>query len=352
MSRKDDIRHIWTECFDDTEQWVAWWFDRVYDDSQAMTVEVDGKTLSSLLLQQYRFAFHGTDVSAGYISGAATRRSARGRGHMSALMVRALMASRERGDMLCALIPAQDYLYFFYDRFGFSTVFYVDKQRFTSRHLFAGRGDYREVTDCFAPEVWEAMERMERMRGDGVIHSRRDFLNIIDDLRHDPQGRFTAMADDNGMICSMAWAVRYSDMVEVKELLAVDESAAQAALRSLRKSFPNEPFRLLAPAQGQHRRLYSRGMGRIVNVELCLQAVAAADSDWRAVMRVTDRLLPENSHTYRCGGGRVTVDDSYSGHLDFDIPVEVLNCLVFSDAAVGDITGFPSRRAHMALMID
>lgn len=353
MDKKNEIQRIWTECFSDTPQWIEMYFDRVYRDDCAMTLSVDNQTVSSLLLLRYDFLFQGRIVPAAYVAGAATRRQARGRGYMGELMREALRASRDRGDMLCSLIPAHDWLYFYYDRFGFTTVFYVDMQRFTSLHKFTGNGDhYHDVDDHFAPEIQEAMERMERLRGCGIIHTRRDFLNIMDDLRLERDARFVAIASDMGEICSMAWAVRRGEVVEVRELLSVDEEAAKAALRALRSCYPDAPFRIMAPATGNHRHLYSRGMARIVNAGLCLECIAAEHTGWKCAIRVYDRLLGENSHTYIIGGGRVRIDDSYCGHLDFDVTVEVLNAMVFSDKKTGEILGFPSERAHMALMLD
>lgn len=140
MNRKEEIKRIWSECFNDSREYVDMYFDRVYNDADGMLLERNGKVVSSLLLQRYAMLIGNREVCVSYVAGAATRRSARGNGYMSQLMCEALIASRERGDMLCTLIPAHDWLYFFYDRFDFSTVFYVDRQRFTSLHAFSGEG--------------------------------------------------------------------------------------------------------------------------------------------------------------------------------------------------------------------
>lgn len=212
MSKRDDIKRIWSECFDDSPEYIDMYFSRVYDDADGLTLEKNGKTVSSLLLQRYMMRFHGMELPVSYVSGAATRRNARGKGYMSELMVEALYASVQRGDMLCALIPAHDWLYFFYDRFGFSTVFYVDAQRFTSLHTFPVSGSYHVVDDPYAPEVFEAFSRMERERDGAVLHSHRDFLNILDDLRLDNNGQLAVVANDEGEIVAMGWGVVRNDM--------------------------------------------------------------------------------------------------------------------------------------------
>ncbi len=58
MSKKEDVRHLWRECFKDSDEYLDMYFDRIYRDSDAMTVSVDNKIVSSLLSQPYKFLFH------------------------------------------------------------------------------------------------------------------------------------------------------------------------------------------------------------------------------------------------------------------------------------------------------
>ncbi len=353
MDKKAEIRKLWTECFHDTPEFVEMFFTRVYNDRQGMLLESEGKPVSSLLLQQYDFLMHGKMLKAGYIAGAATRRSERGKGYMGQLMKQALRASYERGDMLCALIPAHRWLYFFYDRFGFSTVFYVDKQRFTSLHSFFGEGIYNEIDDPFRDDVYVAMAEMEIKRGCGIIHSHRDFLNIMDDVSLDADARFVALSDEEGNVASMAWATVGHGQVEVRELLGRDENARKAAMRALRRRFPDTHFTLLAPAEPSRRNLFARGMGRIVNVMKLLDVCASAHKEWETVIRVKDSIIPENNHIFVVRNGVVTVNDMIPvRRLALDVDIEVLNRIAFSSPNIGSVIGFPSERPHISLMLD
>lgn len=355
MSKRDDIKRIWSECFNDSPEYVDMYFSRVYNDSDGMTLEKNGKVVSSLLLQRYAMRFHGVDVPVSYVAGAATRRNARGKGYMSELMIEALYASAERGDMLCALIPAHDWLYYFYDRFGFSTVFFVDAQRFTSFHTFPVTGNYKVVEDPYAPEVYETFRRLEHEREGAVIHSQRDFLNIIDDLRLDTDGRMVVMANNEGSIVSMAWGVVRDDMVVVNELLGTDADARTAALRQLRQLYGDKPFKVLAPAaekEGSRRKLYPHGMARIVNVLMSLEAIATAHKEWKCVIKVRDDLMPINSHCYEVKGGKVEVKDESGIAPDLDVDIDVFTKILFSSPKIGEVMGVPSVRPRMALMLD
>ncbi|MDE6206165.1 MAG: hypothetical protein K2F66_08610, partial [Duncaniella sp.] len=65
------------------------------------------------------------------------------------------------------------------------------------------------------------------------------------------------------------------------------------------------------------------------------------------------RMLPEiNSHVYIVKGGKWTIDDSYTGRLDLDVPVDVLADIAFSSTEIGDVMRFPSVRPMISLMLD
>ncbi|MCC8072422.1 MAG: GNAT family N-acetyltransferase [Bacteroidales bacterium] len=353
MNRRDEIKKIWRECFDDSQEYVDMYFDRVYREQDAMTLEDNGRTVSSLLLQHYDLHFHGRDVGMAYIAGAATRRGQRGKGYMAELLAHSLRESRQRGDMLCALIPAHDWLYYYYADKGFSTVFYVDPQRYTSLHTFPTQREYAMSDDPYGQAVFDAFHRMELDLPCCVMHSHRDFLNILDDLAMDG-GHFVAMYPEGEAerIVSMAWASVVDGVVVVKRVLGDDGDARTGALRCLRGFYPELPFKVLVPPLSQHRKLYPRGMARIVNAELCLRTVAESHPKLKLAIRVHDDAIPENAHTFIIANGTLEIRDDYHDTFDFDVDHKVLADIVFSSPEIGSIIGFPSVRPIMSLMLD
>lgn len=364
MSVKDDIKRLWQEAFGDTKEFVDMYFDSVYTDADAMTLEVDGRMVSSLLLQPYLLRFHGETLPVAYVSGAATRRQSRGKGYMSQLMLNALQSARERGAMGVALIPADVYLYDYYARMDFATVFYADAQRYTSLHQFPGGGEYYEAADIYDPEVMDAFMRMESERPCGILHSRRDFQNILDDLNID-NGRFVCMrsvADDS--IAAMGWAA-YSGSagrVVVKDLLG-DGDAKLAVLRAMRAKWKDMPFTLLAPASeagsadmpdDTHtlRRLMPRGMLRLVNPQMALQAIASAYPALSLTVRLSDHLMPCCAGCYRVDRGTVEYSSDTHGAVDFDVDTDTLVRVLFSSPSTGEMLGLPAQRPHISLMLD
>ncbi len=358
MNKRDEIKKIWLECFNDSRSYVDMYFDNVYRDDEAMILtDQTGAAVSSLMLQRYAMSFHGAEPNVGYIAGAATKRSRRGEGFMTRLMRSALEESASRGDMVCALVPASEALFFFYRRYGFSTVFYTKEQRFTAFHSFPVTGDYHNFNDTFSDEVWCAFDRFQRARKCYILHSRRDFFNILSDLRSDG-GDFVVMARDDedrgSEIVSMAWGVFRDDVLLVTDVMGDSSDTRAAALRQLRYLHPDTPVLLLGhPDDAMGGRLMPRAMGRLVNVNVALSAVASAYQDFKCRIRVVDDLLPEyNSHTFIIEKGQCAIDDSYLGPLDFDVSVSVLTDMIFSTPDVGEILRFPSERPMLSLMLD
>lgn len=350
-NRKDEIKKIWAECFGDPREWIEMYFSRVYNERDAMTLEKGGRIVSSLLLQPYAMKFHNAEVAIGYIAGAGTRRNARGNGYMSELMADTLDSACNRGFMACVLIPAHDWLYSYYAKFDFSPVFYTDPQRFTSLHQFHPCGDFLPVDDFYDPTVYAAFHDFEMERRCTILHSQRDFLNILDDIAHD-SGCFVAVKDADGVIRAMGWASMVEDRLIVKDLMGDDECARETVLAEMRHRYPDTPVTLLAPAESNGRRLFARGMARIVNTPLCLGVIAAAHPKLLLKMRVMDLLMPHNSHTYIIKEGACVIDDDYAGNLDFDIDADTFNRIVFSSARIGSVLEFPSERPHLSLMLD
>ena len=362
MSKKDEIKRLWADTFGDSREFVDMYFDRVYRDSDAMTIlSDDGHLVSSLLLQPYSLFFHKREASVSYIAGAMTRRNMRGRGLMTSLMIDALEASRGRGDLLTLLIPASDYLYSYYARFGFAAVVFTDIMRYTSLPSFApadssASDDFTPVENIFDDKVYEAMAAMERdLKQSVVLHSYRDFLNILDDLRLDG-GRCEAVADSDGNVVAIGWARPAPDgsgSIQVDELLYRSAHARQAVLRRFRLRWPDKPFAVKAPVADDNRRPTRRAMARIVNIEAILGLLAEAYPHLSLNLRIADTLIPANDGVFSIAAGKCSRrESSRATRLDFDIDVVTLAEILFSSPEIGNVMDIPARRLHMALMLD
>lgn len=352
--KKDIVRRIWQECFHDTPQWMDMFFSSVYDDDDALVLDCNNKAVSSLLLQSYVMDYHGVGIPMGYISGAATRRQERGRGHMSELIRIALRHARHRGDYLVSLIPASRRLFFFYDRMGFSTVFYIKENRYTSLHNFSPTGNYHIIEGLDKERMYEFLSRCESMRRGAVRHSRRDLDNILADNRLDGGEVIAVGREGDEGIVAIGFAVTDDSepRLVVKDMLAIDEDASQGLLDAFRQLFPDCPFTVVRPVESGDRPIEARAMTRIVNVSEMLAVLARLYTSLKIVIKVSDNIIPENNKIFIVDDGNVSPVSTFSGHIDLDVTVNTLASILFSTPQVGEVFGLPALRPFMSLMLE
>ena len=107
MDKKQQIVNLWRTCFGDSEAFISLYFDRVYKDENAMTIEKDGKIVSALQIVPHTMTYLGTEISVGYISGACTTPEERGQGLMRQLLQETFEEMERPENAISALIPAE-----------------------------------------------------------------------------------------------------------------------------------------------------------------------------------------------------------------------------------------------------
>ncbi len=341
---KTDFRRLFREAFTTDDKWLDWFMAEVYDETDVLAEEVDGKPVATLLSSRYPMEFHGAELPLAYLSCVATAKSERGKGHMHRLMVKALKESYERGDAFAALIPAERRLYFFYDKFGFATVFYADELRYTALHAFVLGEEFSTVEPSF-----DMFSRLEALRMGSVRHSGERFTQILADMKLD-NGVVRAVTDGNGGE-AIAFA-QVGDEVKVIELLSSSEAAAEAALAYVRMEAPEKAFVVWAEPTGRKASLRSRGMLRIINAEAVLTALAASNQKIDQVIRVHDPIIAANNGVFVLRKGQCTRASEPVKKYTLDVSVDVLARVIFSSPEIGDVFELPTRRPFISLMLD
>ncbi|MDE6301873.1 MAG: GNAT family N-acetyltransferase [Muribaculaceae bacterium] len=336
---------IFRESFKVDNAWADWFLGHVCRREDALTMDVDGHTASVALLTPYRMEFHGADVPVCYINSVATERKFRGQGLGSRLMLKALHTAAERGDDFAILIPATRRLYFFYDSFGFATVFYIDEQRYTSLHAFENPEGYHDVEPS-----WDMFSTLERQRSGAVVHSQDDYENILTDLALS-DGKALAVENSDGSMAMIFFETTDSE-IHVLDILSTDLTAREAALNRMRAAAGEMAVIVKAMPEGRAAQLRSRGMVRILNVGSVLSRIAETHPDTEQVIRVTDPIISINSGIYILKGGHCEKVQDTHRRITLDVSVDVLCRIIFSDKRIGDVFGLPAGRPFISLMLD
>lgn len=354
--KRTDIMQTWRERFGDSRNWMTEVFSRIYTDDDALAIEVDGKVISSLLLRGFMLNFKGELIPVGYIYGAATMRSQQGKGYMSKLMVDTIRESRNRGQIVTMLHPARRRLYGFYAKFGFTTALFIDEKRFTSVHKFVHDEsryiledsifDYAELADAYA--------RLSSSRGACVLHDASDFRTILIDNDLDHGLISIVRYVETGSIAAIAIAKpnRHYGSISVRELVAEDEDAANAALSQFTAACPGMMTVVESYPEREQVKYAARGMARIVNVEGLLKVISAIRPKTHMTIKVDDPLIRENHGVFRVDYGKVMrLNNDYKGKIDLDVSIEVLTSIMFSSERIGDLFDLPTGRLFASLML-
>ena len=350
--RKEDIREIWTESFDDSPEWIEMFFSQVYRDQDALTLSCDGRMVCSMMLQPYAMTFHGEIVPTSYICGAATIPAYRSKGYMTELMWDALLTSYRRGDMFCTLIPANAPLFHFYEHFGFSPAFYRNVERYTSAHVFSPQKAYTQIADTSTDMAYEVFNGLMMQRPCCMQHTYQQWCQILMDNSVDG-GSATVLMDEDGKGAAVILAVPTDDeTVKVTELLARDADARLAALAAVREIYGEMQIEVMGYLDAPQGRETAYGSIRIVNAYRMLQTLADSYPEMKLSLRVRDSLLPQNSHIYIIDRGNVVINDGFGGKLDYDVDIEVLTSIIFGNNETRRLLDFPATRPFMSLMLD
>lgn len=344
MDKRDEIKRLFTAGFREDPKWTGWYFDNVYDDSEAMIAYASSQPVSCLMLNRYSLKLGKHIVGMGYLSCATTARQARGQGHMRRLINDALMEAAFRGDTLVSLIPASLRLFNYYCRFGFATIFYADKHRYTSLHQFNRHNGFKS-----APTSFETFNRLELSRRSTVIHSERDFINICSDIALD-EGYVLTVSD--GTDEAIVFATATTEVATVKDIIASSHNARESVLSELRGQIGNRMIVIWSAPDEQPLMLHPRGMGRIVSVQRLLEAIASEAPATEQTIRVHDNIISDNDAVFIVHNGSVERTTSTMRRLTLDVSVDTLAKIIFNSSRVGEVFGLPAYRPYMALMLD
>ena len=153
----EDIARIWRMAFSDSDDYIQNFWKMMYKPGNCVVSRVDGTVVSMLFLLECQLVIQGVPYSAYYIYAAATHPDYEGQGHMKRVLNEAIPLAKERGADFLTLVPAENWLFDFYGRFGFETKFYKRVAHFTRNEL-EELAKQPDLKDAFKLNVFETRQ--------------------------------------------------------------------------------------------------------------------------------------------------------------------------------------------------
>lgn len=122
------VRKMWKECFDDTDEFLDIYFEYKYKEENTLIFFVEGVAAASLQMLPYEITFYREKIPFAYLAGLCTLPEYRNKGYMSQLILKAHEILKERNIPLAILVPAEDWLFGFYEKYGYEQVFEEGKE--------------------------------------------------------------------------------------------------------------------------------------------------------------------------------------------------------------------------------
>lgn len=177
----DTVRMLWKRCFPGDEAFTQWFFDNQYDPAVTLLDEEDGKLCSMLQMFPYQLRDARGIRTVTYIYGACTAQECRRQHRMDRLLMHSFELDRQAGRAASVLIPQEEWLFGFYDQFGYRTAFFVDTQTVSRGDIQKKDAVFRRLTEDDIP----AMQALYPAEGMCLLRSEDDWrtqLNLFHTL--------------------------------------------------------------------------------------------------------------------------------------------------------------------------
>lgn len=118
-----EVRQMWKTVFQDADSYMDIYFREKYRNENTLVYFEGDKAVASLQMLPYQFTFCDEEIPITYLSGVCTLPEARKKGYMRELLIRCMEVLRERVIPLAVLVPQEEWLLAFYQKFGFAQTF-------------------------------------------------------------------------------------------------------------------------------------------------------------------------------------------------------------------------------------
>lgn len=253
------LKSLWANIFEEEKSAVDYFFDCNKDDFSAYCVKDNDKIVSALYLLPALL----NGQKAHYLCGAATLHEYRNNGIMGKLIEYALNDAHKNGDKYSLLLPANDNLYSFYSKFGYTPDCTINKITLTRAQMKTGatakyctKNDYEKIQkDCYKSKflLWnnkfmEFAKKYYGVYGVKSVCSEKSF----------------ALVSENEKSADVFYSI-YSDFEDLKSLLLANFTSEEFIFTGKFQNAMTEKFGMIKPLDEKTEALHDVYIGITLN---------------------------------------------------------------------------------------
>ena len=315
----DQIRKIWTYCFNEGEEVENCYFENKYRAENTVVAELDGDVVASIHLNQHTIKFGNKEENVSYVVGVSTLPEARGKGMMKSLMNLSFEEMYNRGQNVSILMPIDFRLY---RRFGFENCYDMMEHRINIEDLSAFRieRDFKRAKESDIDNLIDIYNKSNRRLNGYTVRGKQRYENMFKEVAAD--GGHIYICSDNGVydgyviyaINEGKFFVRevyFSNTNALKSILAfIYNHNTQCDKVVIMEDVRNTIGNTLKNPKTSESLLKPFMMGRVVNMDGCFINMAdylecaykyleKLDGDFESVViSVKDKYIPQNTANY------------------------------------------------------
>lgn len=300
MTIKQKVKELWKLCFDDSEEFAELYFRLRYSNKVNLSIQSGDEIIAALQMIPYPMTYCDSEINTSYISGACTHPDYRDKGVMRELLSQAFAQMTRRGVYISTLIPAEPWLFGYYEKAGYVPVF-----NYSTEEIYIGNSKLPKdieikISNEFDEASFSFFERKMRERCCCIQHDLDDYKIILEDIKLSGGNVFTAW--DSNKIVAMAFACPKDDSLEVTELLSDIVDLERALIDEAANYYRKEKVTRILPPENEDSK--PLGMARIIYAKAVLQLYAAANPEKELNIELTDSQLSLNNGYYYLVDGK------------------------------------------------
>lgn len=349
-SQQEATLALWKLCFKDSKEFTELYFNLRYKDEINSAIYEDGKMIAALQMIPYPMTFCNRIIPTSYISGACTHPDFRSRGVMKELLKQTFMRMYNNGIFLSTLIPAEEWLFDYYARSGYTPTFdYSTKTVENPSSIIPV--DYSVSSYSYgSKDIHNYLQQKLKEYPCCILHTPEDFHVILADLNL--SGGELLVARHHKTIVGLAFCNPGKKAIYFSELLYDTPEARDHLLKEASVRYKSLTIKYITHIPNKNAKRF--GMARIINALKMLQLYADEHKDIRLRLKLSDEFLPLNNGFYQLESGICKqIDKPKEDYIECNIN-QLTQVLMgyHTEQLPKPFQSFPTMNPYMSLMLD
>lgn len=168
------VRKMWKTCFGDTDEYMDLIFTKKYKEDNTLIYFEKEEAVASLQMQEYNIRMYEEVFPIYYLAGLCTLPEHRNKGYMGKLITEALNIMQSRDIALTILVPANEQLFNYYEKYGFTQAFRSSEEKIDLSRII-------ENNSNFTDKRFQEFDRLYQQNDFTVLKTKEDLSIIIEE---------------------------------------------------------------------------------------------------------------------------------------------------------------------------